>query len=103
MRSSHLSSSPTIRGHLLEVLQDNQDLITLRLQLAVTLDAGKPFVTSTYDLEGDGEVIVTAYRRLQEATAKRWRSGFADGMVGWRRWLERFSAIEVFPWRTGFA
>ena len=42
-----LSSSPTIRGHLLEVLQDSQDLITLRLQLAVTLDAGKPFVTST--------------------------------------------------------
>ena len=39
---------------------------TLQLQLAVTLDAGNPFVTGTYSLEGGGEAIGIAYRTLQE-------------------------------------
>ena len=46
--------------------QDGQQCRTLQLQLAVTLDAGKPFVTGTYSLEGDGEAIVIACRTLQE-------------------------------------
>lgn len=63
-----LEYSPTLRNHLKEVLEDDQQRTTLRLQLAVTLDAGRPFVTSTYSLEGDGEAVVTAYRTLQEVS-----------------------------------
>ena len=48
------------------MLEDEQQCQTLQLQFAVTLDAGKPFVTGTYSLEGDGEAIVIAYRTLQE-------------------------------------
>ena len=61
-----LESSPTICRHLLNILEDEEQRRDLRLQLAVTVDAGKPFVTGTYLLEGDGEAIVTAHRQLQE-------------------------------------
>ena len=58
--------TPTLRGHLLGVFEDDQQCQTLQLQLAVTLDAGNPFVTGTYSLEGGGEAIGIAYRPLQE-------------------------------------
>ena len=61
-----LESSPTVCRHLLNILEDEEQRRDLRLQLAVTVDAGKPFVTGTYLLEGDGEAIVTAHRQLQE-------------------------------------
>ena len=36
------------------------------MELAITIDAGLPFVEKTYSMEGDGEVIVEAYENLQQ-------------------------------------
>lgn len=65
-----MESSPSTRRRLLDVLEDVQQSQDLRLQLAVVLDAGEPFVSRTYLLEGDGELVTLAYDYLQEvATA----------------------------------
>ena len=40
----------------------------LKLELAVVIDAGEPFVTRTYLLEGDGELATLAYDLLQEVS-----------------------------------
>ena len=42
----------------------------LKLELAVTIDAGRPFVCKTNQLQGDGPVALDSYQHLQEvATA----------------------------------
>ena len=38
----------------------------LCIELAITIDAGLPFVEKTYSMEGGGEVIVEAYENLQQ-------------------------------------
>ena len=51
-------------------MEDERGFQQLRLELAVTIDSGEPFVTRTYLLEGDGELIIAAYKYLREvATA----------------------------------
>ena len=65
-----LDVSPTCRGNLLGVLDNAESLVELKMQLAVTIDAGRIFVSKTYLLEGDGDIVVDAYGHLQEvATA----------------------------------
>lgn len=65
-----LQSSPTVCANLLRILEDDDESKELQLQLAIVIDVGKLFVTKTYDLEGDGELIVEAYAQVQEiATA----------------------------------
>ena len=61
-----LESAPSTRRHLLDVLKDVQQLQQLKVQLAVVVDAGQPFVSRTYLLEGDGELATQAYDYLQE-------------------------------------
>ena len=60
--------SPATVAHLLEILNDEDDLDSLRLQLAAMVDVGKHFVRLTYNLEGDGPLVFSAYTILQEAT-----------------------------------
>lgn len=55
---------PSNRRHLLEILDNPQNLQDLRLELAALVDAGVHFVNATYYLEGDGPLIFTCYERL---------------------------------------
>lgn len=65
--------SPAARRHCLAILhnetaENSADLF--QVELAVTIDAGEPFVKKTYILEGDGPLSTNAYQHLQEvATA----------------------------------
>lgn len=61
-----LAVSAATRACLLQVIDDDERLKSLRLQMAITVDFGKIFVEKTYILEGDGELIATAYTHLQE-------------------------------------
>ena len=45
---------PATRKKMLNVLQNPQKNALLQLELAITMDAGLPFVQATYSLEGDG-------------------------------------------------
>ena len=42
------------RAKMREILANPQSKALLQLELAVTVDAGLPFVQATYRLEGDG-------------------------------------------------
>lgn len=58
--------SPQIRQHLMEIINDPQELQDLRLELGVNLmvDVGVHFVNATYYLEEDGPLIFTCFERL---------------------------------------
>lgn len=56
--------SPATRRHLLEIIDNSQDLRDLRLELGIIVDAGVHFVKATYYLEGDGPLIFSCYERL---------------------------------------
>ena len=49
------------RGKLLTMLNDQQQKPYLMVELAVTIDAGMPFVKATYNLEGDGPLPLSFY------------------------------------------
>ena len=61
-----LQSSLSGRSHLLAVFEDQQQLNSLKLELAITVDAAKPFVRKTYTLEGEGPLALEAYCHLKE-------------------------------------
>ena len=63
-----LDSSPAVRRHLLDGIEDEDKFRQLKLELAVVIDAGEPFVTRTYLLEGDVELAILAYDLLQEVS-----------------------------------
>ena len=56
--------SPLIRQHLLEIINEPQDLQDLRLELGVMVDVGLHFVNATYYFEGNGQLIFTCFERL---------------------------------------
>lgn len=64
----NLHISPTTTAKLQQLLQDQGDLKTLRLQLAAMIDVGRHLVEVTYLLEGDGPLIFTCYQKLQAVT-----------------------------------
>ena len=53
--------SPHIRSKLLAIFTDTLKRAFLEIELAAIVDWGKPFVTDTYSLEGDGSLIVSGY------------------------------------------
>ena len=55
---------PANRQHLLDIIDNPQDLQDLRLELAAIVDAGVYFVKATYYLEGDGPLIFSCYEKL---------------------------------------
>ena len=55
---------PANRQHLLNIIENPQDLQDLRLELAAIVDAGVYFVKATYYLEGDGPLIFSCYEKL---------------------------------------
>ena len=41
-------------------------LALLQLELPITVYAGLPFVQATYNLEGDGPLVLTCYKELNK-------------------------------------
>ena len=66
LQSSDILSPATVRN-LLEILTDSVKNIQLRMELAVVIDAGKPFVKGTYTLEGDGPLALSTYEELRKS------------------------------------
>ena len=57
----------TVR-QLLEIVNDEDDYDSLRLQLAAMVDVGRHLVNITHKLEGDGALVFSTYQVLQSAT-----------------------------------
>ena len=55
---------------LQDILNDQQKLALLKVELAITVDAMKPFVQSTYQLEGDGSLCLQAYQIVRKLEAE---------------------------------
>lgn len=49
---------PATKKKMLDVLKNPQKNALLQLELAITVDAGLPFVQATYNLEGDGLLVL---------------------------------------------
>ena len=56
--------SPATVEKLLTLLSDPQQKAHLMVELAVTIDAGMPFVLATYNLEGDGPLTLSCYEAI---------------------------------------
>ena len=54
---------------LLSIVDDAASLRKLKIELAATVDAMEPFVKATYDLEGDGPLILYAYQKISSLYA----------------------------------
>ena len=61
--------SPATRGKLLSILNDPRQKSYLMVELAVTVDAGMPFVKATYNFEGDGPLALTCYETISALNA----------------------------------
>ena len=55
---------PPSRIQLLEILNDPPSNRKLKMELAITVDAGEPFVKATYHMEGDGPLVFSAYEEI---------------------------------------
>lgn len=55
---------------LQDILNDQQKLASLKVEFAITVDAMKPFVQSTYQLEGDGSLCLQAYQIVRKLEAE---------------------------------
>ena len=55
---------PASSGKLREILNDPAKLRKLKVELAITVDAMRPFVNATYKLEGDGALSLIVYEQL---------------------------------------
>ena len=53
------------RDKLLGFFSNTQKNVYLKLELAAIVDWGRPFVTATYNLEGDGPLVFTCYETVQ--------------------------------------
>ena len=60
---------PASKSKLLEILNDPPKNRKLQMEIAVTVDAGEPFVKATYRLEGDGPLVFTAYEEISTLRA----------------------------------
>lgn len=63
------SDLPPSRLKLLEILNDPNKHLQLCLELAVTVDAGEPFVKATYRLESDGPLVFCVYEIISQLQA----------------------------------
>lgn len=61
--------SPATRAKLLEILNDPQQQLLLKMELASVIDVGAYFVRATYELEGDGALVLTCYEHILKIRA----------------------------------
>ena len=64
LRSADGISRATV-AQLIAIVDDEDDTVRLRLELAAMIDIGKHLVCATYKLEGDGLLVFSAYSTLQ--------------------------------------
>ena len=67
---THTDISPATRGKLLSMLRDDEEKKYLMVELAATIDAATPFVKATYNLEGDGPLVMTCYESRVEQISR---------------------------------
>ena len=60
---------PSTARKLLATVEDSASLRKLQMELAVTVDTMEPFVRATYDLEGDGPLVLYAYQKISSLYA----------------------------------
>ena len=53
--------SPATVEKLLSILRNANEKKLLQVELAATVDAGLPLVKCTYNLEGDGPLVLSCY------------------------------------------
>ena len=58
--------APKTMDHIRALLLDPVQKRHLQLELAAVIDIGQHFVRATSDLEGDGPLIFSTFRKLQE-------------------------------------
>ena len=61
--------SPTTNWKLLELLQNPTTKSFIQVELAAVVDAGEAFVKATYNLEGDGPLVLKCFEVLSNLTA----------------------------------
>ena len=68
----HCEIAPKARTStkLLEILKDNKKKSFLQIELAAIIDVGESFVKATYNLEGDGPLVLLCYDQIQLLKAK---------------------------------
>ena len=59
---------PANRSKMLDILQDSQKKAHLMVEMAVVVDSGREFVRATYNLEGDGPLVLKCYEQLEVVT-----------------------------------
>ena len=57
--------SPQLVPQLQAILSDPQRQMSLKLELAITVDVGEHFVKATYFVEGDGSLVLSCYEKLK--------------------------------------
>ena len=60
--------APATRGKLLTYFDDTRKKICLKIEMAIIVDVGSHFVKATYDLEGDGPLVLTCYETISVLT-----------------------------------
>ena len=61
--------SPASVAKLTNILCDQTRNVYLQIELASVVDCGRPFVTTTYKLEGDGALVLSCYEVIEELEA----------------------------------
>lgn len=61
--------SATTTAKLIQFFTDPQKKALLEVEIAATIDWGKPFVTATYSLEGDGPLALHCYEKIETIKA----------------------------------
>jgi len=67
--TSHEDLAPVTRQKLLGMLSDPQKKAALKMELAVTVDVGEPFVKATYELESDGPLAIQCFEIVSAVQA----------------------------------
>ncbi|PFX15796.1 hypothetical protein AWC38_SpisGene19965 [Stylophora pistillata] len=90
-----------------DILNDQQKLALLKVELAITVDAMKPFVQSTYQLEGNGSLCLQAYQIVRKSEAKMRNLHFpncspvirniANGNIALQRQSEAYAMACIQP------
>ena len=96
-----------------DILNDQQKLALLKVELAITVDAMKPFVQSTYQLEGDGSLCLQAYQIVRKLEAEMRNLHFpncsavirniANGNIALQRQSEAYAMACIQPAYDYFA
>ena len=60
---------PAVRVELQSIMNNSNQKSQLMVELAITVDAGEPFVKATYFLEGDGPLVFSCYEKILDLKA----------------------------------